>query len=73
MLVIAYAIPPILVCKGLASPWVLLTYLSFPQALKLWGILRGELSGQALNPVLGKTAALLLFYCLLFAAGLLLN
>ena len=29
MLVIAFAIPPILVCKGLASPWVLLTYLSF--------------------------------------------
>jgi 1,4-dihydroxy-2-naphthoate octaprenyltransferase len=73
MLVIAYAVPVVIVCKTLVSPWVLLTFLTFPMALKLWGIIRSGLSGQALNPVLGNTASLLLFYCLVFTAGLVLG
>jgi 1,4-dihydroxy-2-naphthoate octaprenyltransferase len=71
MLVIAYAAPPVLVCKGLAAPWGLLALLSLPQGIKLWSVLRGDQAGLALNPILGKTAQLLLIYCLLFAAGLL--
>jgi 1,4-dihydroxy-2-naphthoate octaprenyltransferase len=70
MLVIAYSVPPVLVCKGLASPWVLLALLSLPQGIKLWSVLRGNLAGLALNPILGKTAQLLLFYSLLLSAGL---
>lgn len=70
MLVLAYAVPPVLVCKGLAVPWVLLALLSLPRGIKLWSVLRGDLAGLALNPILGKTAQLLLLYCLLLAAGL---
>lgn len=70
MLVLAYAVPPVLVCKQLAAPWVLLALLSLPQGINLWGVLRGDLEGLALNPILGKTAQLLLVYSLLFAAGL---
>lgn len=70
MLVAAYAVPPILVCKQLSSPWILLSALTFPQALNLWGILRSGRSGPELNPILGKTAQLLLWYCLSFALGL---
>lgn len=70
MLVTAYAVPLILVCKQLSSPWVLLPSLTFPKALNLWSILRSGRSGQELNPILGKTAQLLLWYCILFALGL---
>jgi 1,4-dihydroxy-2-naphthoate octaprenyltransferase len=71
MLVAAYAIPLILVCKQLNSAWVMLTLLSLPQGLKIWGILRSGKSGKALNPILGQTAQLLLRFCLLFTLGLL--
>lgn len=71
MLVVAYAVPPVLVCRGLATPWVLLPLLTLPQGVKLWSILRGEMAGTALNPILGKTARLLLLYSLLIGAGLL--
>ena len=71
MLVLAFAIPPILICQGFASPWVLLTYVSFPQGVKLWSVLRSGLDGPPLNPILGQTAQMVLRYCVLFAAGLL--
>jgi 1,4-dihydroxy-2-naphthoate octaprenyltransferase len=71
MLVIAYAIPFILVCKQLGSSWVLLPLITFPQGIKIWGTLRGGLSGKALNPMLGATAQVLLRYCVLLAIGLL--
>jgi len=71
MLALAFAIPFILICKQLSSAWVLLTLLTFPQALKIWGSLRSGKSGQALNPTLGQTAQLLLWFCLLFTLGLL--
>jgi len=73
MLVFAYAVPLVVVLKALTTPWVFLTFLTFPQGIKLWSILHGDLSGQALNPILGKTANLLLGYCLLFAVGLVLG
>jgi 1,4-dihydroxy-2-naphthoate octaprenyltransferase len=73
MLVLAYAIPPVLVCKELASVWVLLTLVSLPRGINLWSLLRGDQSGPALNPILGKTAQLLLVYCLLFVTGLLIG
>ncbi len=72
MLVLAYALPPVLVCKNMASFWALLAFLSFPQAIKLWSALRTGKTGAALNPILGQTAQLLLSYCLLLALGLVL-
>ncbi len=71
MLVAAYAVPFILVCKQVTSPWVLLSILTLPQGIKIWGILRTGQSGQALNPVLGQTAQHLLRYSLLFTLGVL--
>lgn len=71
MLVIAYAIPPILTCKQVSSPWVLLSLLTLPQGIRIWGRLRSGQSGQALNPLLGQTAQLLLRFCVLFTIGLL--
>jgi 1,4-dihydroxy-2-naphthoate octaprenyltransferase len=73
MLVIAYAVPPVLVCKGLAPAWVLISMASLFPGIKLWSILRSDLTGHALNPILAKTAQLLLFYALLFSAGLIVS
>jgi 1,4-dihydroxy-2-naphthoate polyprenyltransferase len=72
MLVTAYAIPPVLICKQVSSFWALLPFLTLPQGIKIWSILRSGVSGQALNPQLGATAQLLLRYCVLLAIGLLL-
>jgi 1,4-dihydroxy-2-naphthoate octaprenyltransferase len=71
MLVLAFAVPPILICIGFASPWVMLAYLSLPHGIRLWGTLRSGLKGPPLNPLLGETAQMVLFYCALFAVGLL--
>lgn len=71
MLALAFAVPPILICKGFASPWALLSYLSFPQGIRLWSTLRSGLKGPPLNPLLGQTAQMALRYCLLLAVGLL--
>ena len=70
MLVLAFAVPPILICQGSASAWVLLAYLTLPQGIKLWGVLRAGTRGAALNPILGQTAQMLLRYCVLLAVGL---
>jgi 1,4-dihydroxy-2-naphthoate octaprenyltransferase len=73
MLVLAFAVPLIMICKGITSPWVLLTYFSLPQGVKLWSVLRSGLDGPPLNPILGRTAQMLLWYCVLFAVGLSFN
>lgn len=73
MLVFTYAVPLILVCKSLAAYWVLLPLLSLPRGVSLWQVIRGDLAGQALNPILAKTAQLLLIYSVLFTLGLLLG
>jgi 1,4-dihydroxy-2-naphthoate octaprenyltransferase len=73
MLAIAYAAPFILICLGLASPWVVLSVLALPQGVGIWQKLRRGLAGRELNPMLGKAAQHLLFYCLLLAAGILLS
>jgi len=71
MLAVAYAVPAILVCKGLATYSVMLSWLTLPSGINLWRLLRSGLAGQALNPLLGKTAQQLLRYCLLLSIGLL--
>ena len=71
MLVIAYAIPFILICKHLSSYWSLLPLITLPHGIRIWHNLRSGLSGKALNPMLGATAQVLLRYCVLLAIGLL--
>jgi 1,4-dihydroxy-2-naphthoate octaprenyltransferase len=73
MLVLAYAAPLVLLCWGMASAWGLLSWLSLPAGLKLWGKIRSGLSGPALNPLLGRAAQHLLLYCGLYAVGLVLG
>ncbi|MGD2027243.1 MAG: 1,4-dihydroxy-2-naphthoate polyprenyltransferase [Anaerolineales bacterium] len=72
LLVVAYLVPLILIFQQLTSPWVLLSFLTIPQAVKLLQVLRSGQSGASLNPTLGQTAQLLLRYCILLAIGLLL-
>lgn len=73
MLAVACAVPLVILCQGLAAPWVLLSLLSVPQGVLIWQQLRRGLAGRELNPMLGKAAQHLLVYCLLLAAGVLLS
>ena len=73
MLILAFAVPVVLIWRGLADYWVLLSWLSLPSGVKLWHTLRAGVSGPALNPILGKTAQHLLLYCVLLSAGLVLG
>jgi 1,4-dihydroxy-2-naphthoate octaprenyltransferase len=70
LLVAALACAPLLAALS-GSLWPLLPLLSGPQAIALWRSLRRD-EGRALNPLLGRTAGLLLVWSVLVAAGLLL-
>ena len=71
LLVEAYAAPLALWLAGLSGPWLLVTWVTAPIALVLvkqvWSV-----TGRALNPVLGGTARLCLWFALAFAAGIVL-
>ena len=69
LLIAAYAVPVAASISGAASFWVLLCFLTAPVAVGLLHRVRTE-EGKALNPVLGETARLELFYGILFAVGL---
>jgi len=69
LLLVAYVVPLALWWRGLASAWVLLTWLSLPLALRLVVRVRRE-RGLALNGCLVGTARLEVLYGLLFALGL---
>jgi 1,4-dihydroxy-2-naphthoate polyprenyltransferase len=67
LLGLAYSIP-----VGLASqlgPWVLLPLATLPRAIRLYFKVK-SLDGKELNPLLGSTAQLLLFYSVLLSLGL---
>lgn len=72
MLALACAAPISMAASGQAGPWVLLSLLGLPQALKLLRALLGGLSGPPLNAVLGQTAQIALRYSLLLSLGILL-
>lgn len=67
--VAAYALPPGLVLTRALPPWALLPLLTLPLALRLNLALRRQ-TGAALNPLLKRTAQLLLLYGALWALGL---
>ena len=69
MSLLAYAVPAGLLLAGRLSRWALLPLVTLPLALRLNQALRRG-SGAALNPLLKRTAQLLLLYGLLWAAGL---
>jgi 1,4-dihydroxy-2-naphthoate octaprenyltransferase len=70
MLALAYAVPLALYVRGLASLWVLLSWLALPRGLKLLGVLRSGLEGPPLNRILAQTAQQLLVFSLLLDLGL---
>lgn len=68
-LVISALVPLVMWATGLATPWVLLTWLSLPLMRPPLRILFTQ-QGAALNLALAATARLQMVYGLLFAAGL---
>jgi 1,4-dihydroxy-2-naphthoate octaprenyltransferase len=68
-LVGAYLTPILMVALRISSPWVLLTWLSFPLALRWARFIYNE-EGRPLNLALAGTGQLELIFGLLFGAGL---
>ena len=66
---VAYAVPIVLFLRRSTTVAVFLPLLTVPLAVRLVLAVRRE-RGRALNPLLARTAKLLLLYGLLFAAGL---
>jgi 1,4-dihydroxy-2-naphthoate octaprenyltransferase len=69
LLAVAYVVPVLLFLTGRSGPFVLLPWASAPLAFGLLRAVRRE-RGKALNPILGRTAMLVLIHGLLFAVGL---
>jgi 1,4-dihydroxy-2-naphthoate octaprenyltransferase len=65
----AYAVPLVLYLDGRAGPGVLLPFATLLVAIRLVRAVSRE-RGRALNPLLARTARLLFFQGLLFAAGI---
>jgi len=70
LLLVAFAVPILLLVAGAASPAVLLALLSAPLALPLLRVVHTGGDPRRLNPVLQGTARLSLAFSVLFAAGL---
>lgn len=69
LMIIAYAVPCILVGLRITSPWALLPIITLPLALRLI-YQAGTFSGRSLNRTLEATAKLMLLHGGLFAVGL---
>jgi 1,4-dihydroxy-2-naphthoate octaprenyltransferase len=69
LLAVAYAMPAVILWRGLSGPWVLLPWLSLPLAVRLALRMRHE-GGLALNGCLVRTARLEVVFGVLFALGL---
>ncbi len=71
--VVAYSVPAILLATGIAEPWVLLPWLTMPLAAGAVRSIAGGLAGRELNPMLGRSGKLQLWYGVLLAVGLVLG
>lgn len=69
ILLLAYLAPLIMAISRLLPAWVLLTWLSLPVAARLVRSIYHD-EGRALNPTLGGTGQIELYYALLFVLGL---
>ena len=69
LIAVAYAIPLIIWSSGLSKPWPLLAWTTAPLAIRhvrqVW-----DINGRGLNPVLGGTARLCLWFAVALAAGI---
>ncbi|MCP4658923.1 MAG: 1,4-dihydroxy-2-naphthoate polyprenyltransferase [bacterium] len=72
LVIVAYAVPVVLMLRGILGPWGLLPFLTAPLAVVASRrLIAGR--GTALNPVLVSTARLLLIFGGVFAAALVLG
>lgn len=70
LLALAFAVPPLLWTRGLASAWVLLPLLTLPLAARRVADMARAADGATFNRLLADTARLQLVFGVLFAAGL---
>lgn len=73
LLLLAYALPVVMLALGWPSAWVLLPWASFPLALWLVRALIRAADGPTFNALLAQTAQLALGFSALFALGLVLS
>ena len=71
MLYVAYLTAPLPWLLGSLSPWLLLSWLTLPLAVRLARTVRTHADGPTLNEALGQTGLLQLGFCLLLSAGVL--
>jgi 1,4-dihydroxy-2-naphthoate octaprenyltransferase len=71
LLALSFLVPVLVWLSGLASFWVLLSFVTAPLAVMLLQRVRRE-TGRALNPVLAGTARLCLFFAVAYAVGIVL-
>jgi len=71
MLYVAYLTAPLPWLAGSLSPWLLLSWLTLPLAVRLARTVRSHADGPTLNEALGQTGLLQLGFCLLLSAGVL--
>ncbi len=71
MLYVAYLAAPLPWLLGSLSPWLLLSWLTLPLAVRLARTVRAHADGPTLNEALGQTGMLQLGFCLLLSAGVL--
>jgi 1,4-dihydroxy-2-naphthoate polyprenyltransferase len=71
LVAVAYAVPLATVLMGLAAPWVLLSWITAPLAMVLVRKVR-TVPERALNPVLGGTARLCLWFAIALSVGIVL-
>jgi 1,4-dihydroxy-2-naphthoate octaprenyltransferase len=71
LVAVAYAVPLATVLMGLAAPWVFFAWVTAPLAVVLVRQVR-TVSERALNPVLGGTARLCLWFAIALSVGIVL-
>jgi len=68
-LALAFGIPAVMAALGIMSPWVLLTWLMLPRAVRLVRFIATE-TGRTLNQALAGTGQFELFFGILLALGM---
>ena len=70
-LYVPYLVAPLPWLLGDLSPWLLLSWLTLPLAVRLTRTVRSHADGPTLNDALGQTGMLQLAFCVLLSAGVL--
>ncbi len=71
MVATSYLVAPLPWLLGPLSPWLMLSWLTLPLAVKLVRTVREHADGPTLNEALAQTGLLQLTFCLLLSAGIL--